>query len=387
MGDLVLGKFEKDYSTVVQTFKDTLMRQPSGGAALAIFKDGKPVVDIWGGESKPGIPWHQETSVLIYSCTKGLVSIMAHHLVELGLLDLEAPVSNYWPEFAQAGKGDIPVRWLLEHKSGLSAPRKDLTFSEILQLEPVLTALAEQEPIWEPGTGYAYHALTFGYLIGRVISGITDKSVQDFFQEVVAQPLNIRAWIGMPEGVDSSPATMIWPGDWQLPITEDENSPEYWTTRAMTLGSAFPSDLSTPGKGFNDPQIYKAELAGAGGIMSAYALAKIYSAAVTQTNGVRLFNDSTIENFRKLTVSGPSVFNEVGPWYRRGIGFMIDNPDYRPLLSDKSFGHDGLGGQYAFGDTKYRLSFAYLTNYLTGDGEGMARPIEIVNELRNTFNT
>lgn len=155
----------------------------------------------------------------------------------------------------------------------------------------------------------------------------------------------------------------------------------------MTLGSAIPTLLSTPQQGFNDPRIYKAELAGAGGIMSATALAKIYSAAVTQTGGVRLLSDSTIENARELTVSGPSVFNEVGPWYRRGTGFMIDNPGYRPLLSDESFGHDGLGGQYAFGDTKHRLSFAYLTNYLTSDEEAMVRPIKIVNQLRRTFNT
>jgi CubicO group peptidase (beta-lactamase class C family) len=203
MEDFVLGKFERDYSQVARAFQDTLESQPAGGAALAIFKDGREVVNIWGGESQEGVPWSEETSVLIYSCTKGLVSIMAHQLVERGLLDLEAPVANYWPEFAQAGKGDIPVRWLLEHKAGLSAPRKELIFEDIVKLEPILSALAEQKPIWEPGTGHAYHTLTFGYLIGRVISGATGQSLQDHFQEVAAQPLNIRAWIGVPEGVDS----------------------------------------------------------------------------------------------------------------------------------------------------------------------------------------
>jgi CubicO group peptidase (beta-lactamase class C family) len=380
------GNFLPEYSHLVDAFQDAFTKQSSGGASLAIFKDGSPIIDVWAGYSQSDVQWKEGNLALLFSCTKGLLSLMAHRLVEEGLLDLDAPVSKYWPAFAQAGKDKIPVKWVLEHKSGLSAPRADLTFQNMIELDPILTALEEQEPIWEPGTGYAYHALTFGYLVGRVISSITDKSVRDYFQESIAQSLNIPAWIGVPPGADISVAPLIWNGPtWHLPETGDFSSPDYWTTRAMTLGKAIPSLLSTPGEGFNDTRIYQAELGSAGGIMSAYSLAKIYSAAVTTTDGHRFLQDSTIDHLLIPTVEGASVFGEDGPWYRRGCGFMIDNPNYRPFLSSESFGHDGLGGQYAFADRKYRLSFAYLTNFLTDEGDSTSRAIGIVNELRKTF--
>ena len=144
-----------------------------GGSSLAVFENGKPVVNIWQGETVGGKPWNAETVSVIFSCTKGLASILAHRLVQEGKLDLEQKVSYYWPEFAQGGKQDIPVKWLLQHKAGLSATRQDLTIDEITDGHTLEDELAKQVPLWEPGTAHGYHALTFGTLVGKLVHNIT----------------------------------------------------------------------------------------------------------------------------------------------------------------------------------------------------------------------
>ncbi|WP_138315924.1 serine hydrolase domain-containing protein [Rhodoluna limnophila] len=335
----------------------------AGGSSMAIYQDGELALDIWQGQAKPGQDWQSNTSSVIFSCTKGLTSIVANQLIERGLLDPEQRVAYYWPEFAALGKSEVPVKWLLQHRAGLSAVRRDLTLDEFLDGHTVVDELAAQEPLWAPGTGYQYHAGTFGHLVGEVVRRITGQTIGQYFAEHIAGPLNADAWIGLPADKLGQVAPLITDGK-RASGNPLPGTPNYWIEKAMTFGSAFTAEVAGEGTGFNDPRVLQSEFAGAGGVASAKALAKIYSACVTETDGVRLLSDETLREASTITVTGPTVWGEPGPWPNRGLGFMLDTPGFRDMISPTSFGHDGLGGQIAFGDFGYRVGVAYTSSYI-----------------------
>ena len=163
------------------------------GAAVAVYRHGECVVDLWGGvaDARSNAAWERDTVVPVFSTTKGAAATCAHMLVERGQLDLDAPVATYWPEFAAAGKEQVPVRWLLTHQVGLPYADTDLTFDDLRAGEPVVRALEQQAPIWEPGTHVGYHAVTFGHLVGELVRRITGKTLGTFFAEEVVQPLGL----------------------------------------------------------------------------------------------------------------------------------------------------------------------------------------------------
>ena len=169
------GTCDPKFNRVKDAFAENFEKRGEVGAAAAVMLDGKSVVDIWAGhaDKEKTRPWARDTLVNVYSTTKGVTAICAHRLADKGLLDIDAPVAKYWPEFAQAGKDKLPVRYLLSHKAGLAAVRKTLDEDALFKWDKMTTALAEQEPWWEPGTKHGYHALTFGYLVGEVIRRIT----------------------------------------------------------------------------------------------------------------------------------------------------------------------------------------------------------------------
>jgi CubicO group peptidase (beta-lactamase class C family) len=165
----VHGHVAAGFEAVGDAYAAAFEGRPLMGAALAVRHRGELVVDLWGGiaDDRDGSPWERDTASVVFSCTKGLMAILAARLVEEGRLDYDAPVAEYWPEFAQAGKSGVLVRHVLAHQSGLSAPRRPWTLTDALDWTRATTALAAQEPLWEPGAGHAYHALTHGWLVGE----------------------------------------------------------------------------------------------------------------------------------------------------------------------------------------------------------------------------
>lgn len=378
---LVSQKFQP----VADLFLKFAEEAPAGGRALSIYQDGKLAVNLWHGEQKPGVAWGAETTSVIFSCTKGLVSILANRLIDEGQLDPEQRVAHYWPEFVQGGKGDIPVKWILQHKAGLSAVRRDLSFEELIDGHTVLDELAKQEPLWEPGTGHAYHALTFGHLVGKLIQSVTGKTVGTLFREVIAEPLKVPAWIGLPAAELHNLAPLITDGN-RASANPEPGTAAYWQEKSMTFGNALPIGISGLDQGFNNLRLLATELAGAGGVMTANALAKIYSAAVTETEGVRLMTDRAIANSTVPAAVGASVWGEAGPWPRRGMGFMLDVPSYREWTSDKAFGHDGLGGQAGFGDPVHKIGFGFTTSYLYSGENEQAIQQALIRKTRECLN-
>lgn len=373
---LVRSKF----TPVAENFFSLTEEQPYGGACLAIYQDGELVLDIWAGESRPGINWNGETKSVVFSTSKGLLAIATHLLIQDGLINPNEKVSTYWPEFAANGKENITVAMIMRHRSGLSAVREDLTFEDLRLITPVEDALAKQKPIWEPDTGYLYHAGTIGHLLGKIIFNVTGMRVNELLQRRIAQPLKVEAWYGIPAEVESE-VTFLKSDDAPINQSPAFESPEYWNIRAMSYGKAFTGHVDDFVHGFNDPRTHMLELAGAGGISNARSIAKIYSSLVCPTDGVRLLRDETISEAISHPNIGPNIFSDPAPYPIHSLGFIVANPTHSPVLSARTFGHDGLGGQQGFADIDHKIGFSYVSNWIPMVKDGMSRHREITKVL------
>jgi CubicO group peptidase (beta-lactamase class C family) len=384
------GTVAPGFEAVASAFNAGFEARPSMGAALSVWLEGKPVVDLWGGvaDDRSAERWNADTASVIFSCTKGLVSILAAQLVEQGLLSYDEPVARYWPEFAAAGKGGVTVGQALAHQAGLSATDTDLTVDDIIDWPTVTARLAAQAPLWPLGEGYAYHAITHGWLAGEVLRRVTGKSIGELFATAIARPLGVPAWIGLPD-VRPNPVAHLqvapslverWASDAALDTPEAPN----WIFRSMTLGNAFPGALATAEGGFNDRRLQAAEIPGAGGIATARALAKIWSATVVPTDGVTLLNLETVALATTVQTEGPPVFPVPGPFSRWGMGFQLDS-EARRYLTAKSFGHDGAGGQVGFADPVSGVGFGYVTNWMEAGPD--PRATSIIDALRKSLST
>ena len=378
----VKGAVAPGFELLGEAFAGALATSHRHGGALHVRVDGEVVANLWGGNASADQPWQHDTPSVIFSCTKGLVSVLAGELVREGRLDLDAPVSAYWPEFAAHGKGSMPVRWLFTHRAGLPAVRKDLQPADVLDWDRMVEVLAEEEPLLQPGDIHQYHALTFGWLAGEIVRRISGTGVDEFFAQRITRPLGVEAWIGVPESELARVAQLYvasQPPE-PLPLPPHVN-PELASIneRAMTLGSAVSPDLATENVGFNSDQLRRAVIPGAGGIATAQALATIWSATVSDAEQIRLLNDDVIADMSREQSAGQPAVPLPGPWPRWGTGFMLSS-EVRPFLTDASFGHDGLGGQVAFADPEHKVGFAYLTNDLQRVDD--TRGVVLVEALR-----
>ncbi len=231
------------------------------------------------------------------------MAICAYLLAQEGRLDLDAPVTRYWPEFGQHGKAEIPVRWLLTHQSGLPALDKPFTREEVLAWEPVIKAIEAQTPLWKPGTAHSYHAITYGWLIGEVIRRITGEMPGAYFSRVLGEPLGLRTWIGLPATERDAVAWML------APIGEPVPASDPVAERGITMGGAFAFPADEDGLvSFNDPAIQAAQIPGAGAVSTAESLARLYAACVSEVGGARLLSPASVDDAVTVRVSGQQVY-------------------------------------------------------------------------------
>ncbi|QQR37557.1 beta-lactamase family protein [Devosia oryziradicis] len=379
----ISGTVAPGFELVAEAFAAAFAGRPAMGAGLHVMLEGESVINLWGGvaDARTGRQWQEQTPSVIFSCTKGLVSILAARLVQERRLDYQTPVCHYWPEFAAAGKDGVTVGHALAHQAGLSAPRADLVEDDIVDWDRVVAMLAGQEPLWPLGSGYAYHALTHGWLAGEIIRRVAGQSVGSYFRDLVAHPLGVAAYIGLPEVRQddvahlqvSEPLSALWAEEAARPGPN-------WPYKAMTLGAALPADLVSEDGGFNKPRIRAAEIPGAGGIATAQALATIWSATVVPTHGIRLIDDTTIATATRPQSQGAPVFGGEPPFSRWGYGFQLDS-EARRYLADGNFGHDGAGGQVGFADPQRRIGFGFVTNWMMGPED--QRATQIIDALRS----
>jgi CubicO group peptidase (beta-lactamase class C family) len=360
VAELVInGSVTPGFERVSEALGRSFREHGEVGAALAVVVDGRPVVDIWAGwlDKARTRPWQRDSIVNLYSTTKGVAAVAAAMLVDRGKLDVDAPVTAYWPEFGQAGKAGIPVRWLLSHEAGLPAIDEPLPPGGALDWETAIHALERQAPSWPPGTAMGYHAVTYGWLVGEVIRRITGKSPGTFVREEIAGPLGIDLFIGTPASEDYRIADML-PPEGRAPLgVMDPNS-----LAAKALGVAAPP----AGADVNSREWRAAELPAANGHGNARALARLYGAVARggEIDGVRLLGAAAIEQFATEVVSGPDKV--IGIEARRGLGFILSSPGgrYHWGPNPRAFGHSGAGGSLGFADPDARIGFGYAMNQM-----------------------
>jgi CubicO group peptidase (beta-lactamase class C family) len=368
----IQGHAEHGYGKVADVFAANLATRVDVGAACALYVAGEKVVDLWGGlaDARSGRPWAADTPAVVFSCTKGIITICTYLLVQQGRLDLEAPVVKYWPEFGRHGKDQITVRCLLTHRAGLMALDAAMTLDDVLKWRPVIEAIEAQTPLWPPGTAHSYHGLTFGWLAGELIVRVTGTTPGAFFRDALAIPLGLQTWIGLPPAMQSNVAWMqsVDPGEAHAATHADPV-----LERAYTMGGAFDFPVDRDGVvTFKDARIKAAEFPGAAGISTARGLARLYAGCVSEINGPRLLTRDTIDDAVTVRSQGPQLFGKLDTGHRWGTGFMLNSPPARPMLGDRSFGHDGAGGHLAFGDDDYQVGFGYVVNQMGGAADERA---------------
>jgi CubicO group peptidase (beta-lactamase class C family) len=369
------GDVARGFEAVREAFEANFEEHGDLGAACSVYVGGRPVADLWGGfaDLAGGRLWDETTVAIVFSATKGVTATCVNLLVERGELELDAPVAAYWPEFAAAGKGHIPLRWVLCHKAGLAAVDGDLTLPEVLAWHPVVRAIAAQAPNWEPGTAHGYHARSFGWILGEVVRRVTGRSLGRYFADEIARSLGLDFWIGLPAAALPRCARMI-PPDPDMPSIESLLGAASLTARVMTG----PSGLFAYDERWNRPDVLAAEMPSSNGVGSARALARLYAALVGEVDGMRVLRPETVA--RATAVQSEGADRVLFLPTRFGSGFMLQ-PMLAPDAGPRSFGHTGAGGSLGFADPEARVGFGYVTTKMKFDLGGDARTQGLVRAV------
>lgn len=369
----VQGTCDPRFSQVAEEFDRNLALRGEVGASVCVIVDGETVVDLWGGEAAAGVPWLDDTIGHVWSCTKGATALCAHMLAARGDLDLDAPVTRYWPEYGAHGKDGTLVRHLLAHQAGLPALREPLPDGAFYDWKLMAERLAGEQPFWTPGTRHGYHALTFGFLVGEVVRRVSGRSLGTFFREEVAEPLGLDFWLGLPEEHDHRVAPTI-------PADPPEVPPAFYA-RAFTDPASMAALLIGNNGGFmtvpgeSDSRAARAAEYGAvGGITNARGLAGMYRPL--SLGGGELVPPERLAVMSLTESAGTDAVLAVPTRFSAGFMKAADNRHLPPadsegaLLSATAFGHSGMGGSVGFCDPPARLAFGYTMNK-QGSGLGV----------------
>jgi CubicO group peptidase (beta-lactamase class C family) len=385
------GYAHPDFKSVEAVLRRQIKDYP-GGAAACVYHHGERVVDLWGGYSDDeGSLWSRDTMAPSFSTTKGVASTLLHILADRGLIDYDARVADYWPEFAKAGKEEITIRQVMSHQSGLYHIRQMIDHVDrMLDWEHMVEAIENTPPIHAPGKRTGYHGLTYGFIVGEVIQRVTGNRFADLVQSEIAQPLGLDGlYIGTPEKELSRAAKLIFPESTRsLSQTSFGKYLELYLA-GMSRGLrrvGIDSDLSSifdalAPRGISDfdfgsPESLRVAIPAGNGLFTARSLAKLYAtlAAGGEFEGVRLLSPETIEQASEL--QSPTGRQSVIPFdmrWRLGYHGVITTQGY----PRGAFGHFGFGGSGAWADPKRDLAVALIVNSGLGSPFGDVRTARI----------
>jgi CubicO group peptidase (beta-lactamase class C family) len=365
---IVHGWCEPGFGRVWDALSEILAGGEEIGAALAVCVDGHLVVDLWAGyaDAARTRPWDRDTIVNLYSIGKAVTAVCALRLVEAGRLDLDAPVARYWPEFAQAGKAQIPVRYLLTHQAALPAIARPLPSGAWSHWDVMTAALAAQAPWWEPGTGHGYHVNTQGFLVGEVVRRITGKTLGTYLREAVTGPAGVDFFIGLGPELEGRCADVL---PQQATPEGDEMRRQLSVNPASLSGlplmrvNAYRNPPEVSGTGVVNTRPWRAaEVPSTNGHGNARAVARLYSvlAGDGEVGGVHVLSPEMIARATEQQVYGDDIVLQRPT--RFGLGFQLTMAE-RPLgPSPRAFGHFGAGGSLGFADPDARVAFGYAMN-------------------------
>jgi CubicO group peptidase (beta-lactamase class C family) len=379
------GVVHPDFVAVAEALRWQLGAYP-GGAAVCVYHRGECVADLWGGvRDEAGRPWDADTMAPSFSTTKGVASTVVHVLVDCGLLDYDARIADYWPEFAQNGKHAITVRDVLAHRSGLYHIRQMVDrAARMLDWDHMLRAIERATPAHEPGMRTGYHGLTYGFLVGGLVERATGKPFRRLVRELIADPLGLDGlYIGAPPGELHRAARLIWPRGGLLRLLEAGlvrvgrhelgdfvDGPARFLQRGLDLAGVrvdVPSILDALAPrgiaafDFGADETLRATIPAANGLFTARALARMYAALARggDLDGVRLVSARTLA--RATEIQPPTPGRAVVPFemgWRLGYHGVFTTRGVPRL----AFGHFGFGGSGAFADPRRELAVALVVN-------------------------
>jgi len=365
------GECDPQFSKVRETFEKLYQEDREIGSCFAVYKDGNPLVDLWGGfqDKDKTKPWQKDNLVTVYSTTKGVAAFCIALAMEKGLLKYEEKVSTYWPEFASNGKENITVGMLMSHQAGICSP-ETRNVDDYYNQNLMSKKLAGMTPIWEPGTASGYHSMTFGWLTSELILRVTGKSLGTFFREEVGDQHEIDFFIGLPESEDYRVAELV-----PFEIVRNENSEQ----QKIELTDAQKSQRNSAGTlDIQNTKAWRqAEIPSANGQGNAAGLAKLYSLIVPEDNSLKLLKDDTVNQMTTMQIEGRDLVLAVQ--VRWGVGFILNKHKiiYGPI--EGAFGHSGYGGSCAFGDPENKIGVSYVMNRMLDNFNADGRSIELIN--------
>ena len=362
------GTFDPDFAHLREVFIENFRSRGEIGAAVCVYRDGKKVVDLWGGvaDTATGALWQHDTICCMMSVGKSMAALCLLILIDRGKVDLEARVTDYWPEFGQAGKEKTTVRMLLSALTGVlyadGAPD-----GSAYDWDVMCRALAAQAPEWEPGSRGAYHSMTAGYLLGEMVRRVDGRMVDVFFREEIAGPLGIDYGFGVAEK-DLHRVSDIMPNPGSVTFVQAKDK----TTKLGRAWRVRPSSANP----YNEPAYRRALFPSSNGHGNARAIARVYAALANggALDGVRLISPALVEEMR--TESWRGICGITDRPFRYGLGLFLNYP---PMLgfgaNPRAFGHPGAGGAVGIADPEAGLAFSYSPNLMCA-GAGMGERCE-----------
>ena len=370
------GTYQDQFSGVIDVFNANFQNKGEIGASFAATVNGEFVVDIWGGhrDSDKRLSWERDTIVNVYSSTKTMTFLVALMLYDRGLLDLDAPVAKYWPDFAQNGKENVLVKHVLSHSAGLPGFENIKTVEELFDWEACVSDLAVQAPWWEPGTQCGYHAISQGYLIGEIVRRITGESIGQWFSKEVAAPLGADFYIGMPASEFGRAADLI-PGPDRVDLSKLDQ--ESFLARV----------LSIPVKGaiIHTDDWRSAEIPAANGYGNARSIAKVQSLVANGGTafGKTLLSQEACRIAAELQMDSNDLVLGIPMRYCMGYAQVTERMPYSP--SPHALFWAGAGGSFILVDMERKICCSYVMNKMGDTLIGDERAVGLIRSLYDSL--
>lgn len=344
------GRVDPEFEAVHDALVGNLTERGERGCAICVIVDRRVVADVWGGWADLACtrPWAEDTIVNAFSVGKGITSVVLAKLIERGVLDPDAPVAKWWPEFAVEGKADLTVRELAAHRAGLPALRAPQEPAIVYDWTAMTASLAAERPWWRPGAAHGYHTNTWGYLVGELIRRASGVTVQDLLAADVAGPCDADVFLGLPDAEHGRVS------DFDFPSIPGREPPGEEAALMWHNAHVNPPNFSGAGV-INTPEWRRAVSPSTNLHASARGVARVYAGVLGG-----LLSPSTIAEVTQPVSDGDDLL--LGRPSRFGTGFQLTQPE-RPLgPNPRAFGHFGAGGSLGFCDPDAGVAFAYVIN-------------------------